>query len=90
MASGLFRFMAGLGRNIIVANTAGSCALLTVFVMGGFILSRGSAIKFFLYLQLFLVCVYKVYIYIYICTKASNWCQMVSRSGGFGVTGSHQ
>lgn len=66
MASGLFRFMAGLGRNIIVANTAGSCALLTVFVMGGFILSRGSAIKFFLYLQPFLVCVYKVYIYIYV------------------------
>lgn len=65
MASGLFRFMAGLGRNIIVANTAGSCALLTVFVLGGFILSRGLAIKFFLYLQLFLVCVYSIYIYIH-------------------------
>ncbi|NP_001275356.1 pleiotropic drug resistance protein 1-like [Solanum tuberosum] len=42
MASGLFRFLAALGRNIIVANTFGSCALLIVLVMGGFILSRGS------------------------------------------------
>ncbi|XP_015083661.1 pleiotropic drug resistance protein 1-like [Solanum pennellii] len=40
MASGLFRFLAALGRNIIVANTFGSCALLVVLVMGGFILSR--------------------------------------------------
>ncbi|KAL3361340.1 hypothetical protein AABB24_014307 [Solanum stoloniferum] len=40
MASGLFRFLAALGRNIIVANTFGSCALLIVLVMGGFILSR--------------------------------------------------
>ncbi|KAK9946083.1 hypothetical protein M0R45_011563 [Rubus argutus] len=40
MASGLFRFMGALGRNIIVANTFGSFALLAVLVMGGFILSR--------------------------------------------------
>ncbi|CAI9755626.1 unnamed protein product [Fraxinus pennsylvanica] len=40
MASALFRFMGAIGRNIIVANTFGSCALLTVLVMGGFILSR--------------------------------------------------
>ncbi|CAN4076594.1 unnamed protein product [Withania somnifera] len=42
MASGLFRFIAALGRNIIVANTFGSCALLVVLVMGGFILSRDN------------------------------------------------
>lgn len=42
MASGLFRFMGALGRNIIVANTFGSFALLAVLVMGGFILSRGE------------------------------------------------
>lgn len=42
MASGLFRFIAALGRNIIVANTFGSCALVTVFVLGGFIVSRGN------------------------------------------------
>ncbi|PHT40513.1 Pleiotropic drug resistance protein 3 [Capsicum baccatum] len=42
MASGLFRFIAALGRNVIVANTFGSCALLIVLVMGGFILSRDN------------------------------------------------
>ncbi|XP_022863103.1 pleiotropic drug resistance protein 1-like [Olea europaea var. sylvestris] len=42
MASALFRLMGALGRNIIVANTFGSCALLTVLVLGGFILSRDS------------------------------------------------
>lgn len=48
MASGLFRFMGALGRNIIVANTFGSFALLAVLVMGGFVLSRGeSASQFY-------------------------------------------
>ncbi|KAF3650989.1 Pleiotropic drug resistance protein 1 [Capsicum annuum] len=42
MASGLFRFIAALGRNVIIANTFGSCALLIVLVMGGFILSRDN------------------------------------------------
>ncbi|PPS17338.1 hypothetical protein GOBAR_AA03233 [Gossypium barbadense] len=45
MASGLFRLMGGLGRNIIVANTCGSFALLTVLVMGGFILTRDDVKK---------------------------------------------
>ncbi|XP_051137797.1 pleiotropic drug resistance protein 1-like [Andrographis paniculata] len=40
MSSGLFRLVAALGRNVIVANTFGSCAMLTIFVLGGFILSR--------------------------------------------------
>lgn len=44
MASGLFRFMGAVGRNIIVANTVGSFALLAVMVMGGFILSRGKVL----------------------------------------------
>ncbi|KAM7490318.1 hypothetical protein LguiA_033239 [Lonicera macranthoides] len=39
-ASALFRFIGSLGRNIIVANTFGSFALLAVMVLGGFILSR--------------------------------------------------
>lgn len=43
MASGLLRLMGALGRNVIVANTFGSFALLTVFVMGGFILSKGES-----------------------------------------------
>lgn len=40
MASALFRFMAALGRNIIVANTFGSLAVLAIMVLGGFVLSR--------------------------------------------------
>ncbi|KAJ1392153.1 P-loop containing nucleoside triphosphate hydrolase [Sesbania bispinosa] len=40
MASGLFRAIAALGRNMIVANTFGSFALLTLFTLGGFILSK--------------------------------------------------
>ncbi|KAF7843300.1 pleiotropic drug resistance protein 1-like [Senna tora] len=40
MASGLFRAIAALGRNMIVANTFGSFALLTLLTLGGFILSR--------------------------------------------------
>ncbi|KAI8558580.1 hypothetical protein RHMOL_Rhmol04G0105600 [Rhododendron molle] len=40
MSSALFRFMGGIGRNIIVANTFGSFALVAVLVLGGFVLSR--------------------------------------------------
>ena len=40
MALGLFRFIAGLGRSEIRANTIGSFALLIVFVLGGFIVSK--------------------------------------------------
>lgn len=36
--------MGAVGRNIIVANTVGSFALLAVMVMGGFILSRGKVL----------------------------------------------
>lgn len=48
MATGLFRLIGALGRNMIVANTFGSVALLVLFVLGGFILSRGeSYLKFY-------------------------------------------
>nr|QVT92295.1 ABC transporter [Salvia miltiorrhiza] len=49
MASALFRLMGALGRNIIVANTFGSCALLTVLVLGGFILSRENIKKWWIW-----------------------------------------
>ncbi|XVE63539.1 hypothetical protein DITRI_Ditri07aG0028000 [Diplodiscus trichospermus] len=49
MASGLFRLMGGLGRNIIVANTCGSFALLAVLVMGGFILNRHNVKKWWIW-----------------------------------------
>ncbi|KAL0554085.1 hypothetical protein IC582_007996 [Cucumis melo] len=40
MASALFRFIAALCRNMVVANTVGSFALLTLYALGGFVLSR--------------------------------------------------
>ncbi|KAK8670155.1 hypothetical protein V6N13_104915 [Hibiscus sabdariffa] len=42
MSSGLFRFIAATGRNMIVANTFGSFALLVLFALGGFVLARGD------------------------------------------------
>ncbi|XP_059459725.1 pleiotropic drug resistance protein 1-like [Corylus avellana] len=45
MASALFRFMAALGRNVIVASTVGSFALLAVQVLGGFVISREDVQK---------------------------------------------
>ncbi|KAL5786120.1 hypothetical protein ACOSQ2_008512 [Xanthoceras sorbifolium] len=49
MASALFRFIGALGRNIIVANTFGSFSLLTVLVLGGFIMSRDDVKKWWLW-----------------------------------------
>ncbi|XP_062165228.1 pleiotropic drug resistance protein 1-like isoform X1 [Alnus glutinosa] len=45
MASGLFRFIAALGRDMTVANTFGSFGLLLVIVLGGFVLSRNEVQK---------------------------------------------
>lgn len=41
MASALFRLIAAVGRNLVVANTFGSFALLLLFALGGTVLSRG-------------------------------------------------
>ncbi|KAL9660657.1 hypothetical protein QQ045_025474 [Rhodiola kirilowii] len=41
MALGLFRMMASLARDIIIANTFGSAALMIIFLMGGFIIPKG-------------------------------------------------
>ncbi|KAJ8751713.1 hypothetical protein K2173_025884 [Erythroxylum novogranatense] len=49
MASGLFRMIAALGRNIIVANTLGSFGLLTVLILGGFVISRENVKKWWLW-----------------------------------------
>ncbi|XP_020248673.1 ABC transporter G family member 31 isoform X1 [Asparagus officinalis] len=38
----LFRVMASLGRNMIVSNTFGSFAMLVVMILGGFIISKDS------------------------------------------------
>ncbi|KAL2554989.1 ABC transporter G family member 40 [Forsythia ovata] len=45
MASALFRLIAAVGRNIIVANTFGSFALLLLFALGGTVLSRDKINK---------------------------------------------
>lgn len=42
MALGLFRTMAALARDMIIANTFGSAALLVIFLLGGFILPKGK------------------------------------------------
>ncbi|KAK7349157.1 hypothetical protein VNO77_06301 [Canavalia gladiata] len=42
MASGLFRAIAAIGRNMIVTNTFASFGLLVLFTLGGFILSRND------------------------------------------------
>ncbi|KAK9131815.1 hypothetical protein Scep_011343 [Stephania cephalantha] len=40
MALGLFRFMASIARDMIIANTFGSASLLITLLMGGFILPK--------------------------------------------------
>ncbi|XP_077211685.1 pleiotropic drug resistance protein 1-like [Tasmannia lanceolata] len=49
MASGLFRFLAALGRDMIVANTFGSFGLVTFLILGGFILSREDVKKWWIW-----------------------------------------
>ncbi|XVE88990.1 hypothetical protein DITRI_Ditri19aG0114000 [Diplodiscus trichospermus] len=49
MASGLFRLIAAIGRNDIIANTFGSFVLLIVFTLGGFVLSREDIKKWWIW-----------------------------------------
>ncbi|XP_038975955.1 ABC transporter G family member 36-like isoform X2 [Phoenix dactylifera] len=49
MASGLFRFIAALSRNMIVANTFGAFAVLVLMLLGGFILSRENVEKWWIW-----------------------------------------
>lgn len=46
MASGLFRLMAALGRNMIVADTFGSFAQLVMMTLGGYLISRSITFSF--------------------------------------------
>ncbi|KAK3206522.1 hypothetical protein Dsin_020568 [Dipteronia sinensis] len=41
MALGLFRMMAALARDMVIASTFGSAALLIIFLLGGFIIPKG-------------------------------------------------
>ncbi|PPD81914.1 hypothetical protein GOBAR_DD21151 [Gossypium barbadense] len=49
MSSGLFRFIAAAGRNMVVANTFGAFALLILFALGGFVLSRDDIKKWWIW-----------------------------------------
>lgn len=46
MSISLFRLMGALGRNMIVANTFGSFAMLIVMALGGYVISRGKAVQY--------------------------------------------
>lgn len=59
MASALFRLMAGLGRNMILAFTFGGFALLVLFALGGFVLARGMFLKLILETDL-LICSHRL------------------------------
>ncbi|KAK6129762.1 hypothetical protein DH2020_036499 [Rehmannia glutinosa] len=48
-SSALFRFIGAAGRNMIVANTFGLCALLLFFALGGFVLARVDVKKWWLW-----------------------------------------
>ncbi|KAJ3670857.1 hypothetical protein LUZ60_008283 [Juncus effusus] len=49
MAAGLFRFIGGLSRDMVVANTVGAFALLVIMVLGGFILSHDNIKKWWIW-----------------------------------------
>ncbi|XP_050108515.1 pleiotropic drug resistance protein 1-like [Malus sylvestris] len=49
MASGLFRFIAGVGRSMTIASTFGSFALVMLFSLGGFVLSRDDIKKWWMW-----------------------------------------
>ncbi|KAL8189299.1 hypothetical protein R6Q57_028865 [Mikania cordata] len=49
VASSLFRFVGAAGRNMIVANTFGSAALILIFALGGFVLNRESVKKWWIW-----------------------------------------
>lgn len=48
MALGLFRMMAAIARDMVLANTYGSASLLVVFLLGGFIVPKGRQHRKFL------------------------------------------
>ncbi|KAK8956349.1 Pleiotropic drug resistance protein TUR2 [Platanthera guangdongensis] len=49
MASGLFRVVSAVGREVTVANSFGSFAQLVIIVLGGFIISRNSIKDFWIW-----------------------------------------
>ncbi|KAK6267966.1 hypothetical protein QUC31_012126 [Theobroma cacao] len=50
MASAFFRFLGAVGRTAIVGNTFGALALMTIFIFGGYMLSRDNVKKWWIWL----------------------------------------
>ncbi|XP_074286395.1 pleiotropic drug resistance protein 1-like isoform X3 [Silene latifolia] len=48
-AAGLYRLIAGLGRDMTVANTLGQCVVIVYIVLGGFVLSPADIKKWWLW-----------------------------------------
>ncbi|ONK59464.1 uncharacterized protein A4U43_C08F6690 [Asparagus officinalis] len=49
MASGLFRLLAALGREMVVADTFGSFAQIVLLILGGFVISRENIKKWWIW-----------------------------------------
>ena len=85
MASALFRLIAALGRNMIVANTCGAFALLVLFALGGFVLSKGTIDKFIKKEKIFFSLTAETNLRFF--SLHFTMPQMILRNGGFGVSG---
>ena len=86
MASGLFRLIASAGRNMIVSNTFGAFVLLMLLALGGFILSHGMMRKYFFRKHRTFLCITPNNEFLF-PFRIWSMLQMMSRNGGFGVTG---
>ena len=86
MASGLFRFIAAAGRNMIVESTFGAFAVLMLMALGGFILSHGMMRKYPFRKHGTFLCITPNNEFLF-PFRIWSMLQMMSRNGGFGVTG---
>jgi hypothetical protein len=41
MSTGIYRFLAAIGRTQVMANMLGTAALIAIYIFGGFIVSKG-------------------------------------------------
>lgn len=44
MSMGLFRLIAAIGKTQMMANTLGTAALIAIYILAGFVISRGQII----------------------------------------------
>lgn len=79
MASALFRLIAGIGRDLTIATTYGSCSIIFFVVLGGFIISRSmSLVPNYLMTLLLLEFSLNIYVsksfFCFLCTEdINNW-----------------